>query len=93
MENVAEEAETRPKAVNEHDAALAGLCGMSDRIDHVEISIAGLKRVHAATGKADSSALNEARHRTIGDFVATHHPSSSHTPNSEDARAGVDSAP
>ena len=79
--------------MNEHDAALAGLCGMSDRIDHVEIAITGFKRVHAATGKADPSALNEACHRMIGNFVATHHRSSSHTPNSKDARAGVDSAP
>ena len=69
-ENIAEEIEARLKAVNRNLAARTALRGA---IDHVEITIAGLKRVHTTTGKADPSALNEACHQMVSDFVATHH--------------------
>ena len=72
-ENIAEEIETRLKAVNRNLAARTALCGAIDHVDHVEITIAGLKRVHTTTEEADPSALNEACHQMVSDFVATHH--------------------
>ena len=51
MENITEEIEPRLKALNKHLAARASLYGVVNRIDHIEITIAELKRVHAATGE------------------------------------------
>ena len=73
IENIAEGIQARLKAVTSHHAARAALCGVTNPVDHVEITIAELRRVHADTGKSDPSALNEACHQIISDFVATHH--------------------
>ena len=73
MEDVAERIQTELKAINEHDAAHAALHGVIDLIDHVEVSVTAIKRVQSGNGKTDPSPLNEACHRMISDFIATHH--------------------
>lgn len=73
MEDIAEEIREKLGEAQELDAAHASLCGIVHRIDHVEVTLAAITRVHADTGITDQGEINKAAHRMIGGFVAERH--------------------
>lgn len=73
MENIVEKTHALLEKVHNDEAAYTALRGVSSPVDHVEISMDGLKRIRRGTGETDRGAVNIVCHEVIRDFVASHH--------------------
>ena len=72
-ENVAEQVVKRLERAKEYDAARDTLTGVTDPVEHVEITIAKLTRIRGASPRRDNGATSDACHKMISDFIAAHH--------------------